>query len=739
MNRYNDNKGNISWANAFDKYKIDIAKEISKCDNFKISRYFSNDLHIDFYMGLVIHTFYSIPIMYQKSILREFGATYDEVQHISDESSRCELLPTIAMKVKRHPLIAAMVLGKALRIQPEYCFSAFPEKITATRPYEHTYKPTHEPTDATPQLVSMGEGCSPFIKLLMDKQNNFRDDFSYAVCHYSDNKNGDIFVFAVRDHIKKNEMMIGAQAAPLRFLSHDLLIMHEKHPVLLCADIKTALYLRQCARQAELDLAKPIITGFVGGEDILLSLPYSSLIRHPVTIVADPRLPSWKFVDTLVKQCQKSNATNINIYPWPLALQGASIDFSEYKTENQEVFREHAREVDSNSIARLLDQIKNEAILADELGKWKQEVGIELPKGQSKKTGQEGISLIPFGDLPDAPDRRNSSSVTLRDMFCPQYATLIWGPSNAGKSWVSIALACALATGTPCFCWAASPACKICYLDGEVGQDFKVRANQLVQGQDGVCQLLKTNMSVLHKGSTLDILDDEWQNIFIEGIGQEGIDFVFIDNILSLAPEATKDAKPFLTFIDKLKRSNIGVVTAHHTNKEGKDFKGPVDLESLSQNVISLEGREHLEKEKDCPVPLRDTLAQKGPVVRMFIKKCKVSPELEGQRPIYRLPVDGKWEVVQGIPIEPLAEKGAQQNDKSGQPCVAADNLSASQRKAYEYFRVHSDKEIKNKDIQNALGVKEGAARNALKALERMGLIASFGENNQTRYRLKKK
>lgn len=736
MNRNNDNRGNISWANDFEKYEINITKEREKIDKNGIVACLKDDLRADFYMGVVIHAFYSKKRWIQKEILREFGATDDEVRRIAGNASS-DLLQTIAEKVNRPPLIAAIILGKALQLKPEYCFSAFPEKVQKSIPYETIYKPIYEPVDLTPKLVDMGEGCLPFQQLLMDKQNDLGNDLSYAVCHYSDRKTGDIFVFAVQDHIKKNEMMIGVQNAPLRFLSHDLLIRYKKHPVLLCADIKTALYLRLAARQAELDLTRPIITGFVGDEEILSSLPYSALIRHPVTIVADPKLPSWQFVNVLVKQCQKNNAINIRIYPWPLALMDASIDFSD-KTERQEYFREHTRRVDSSSIAQLLDHIKNEAMSPDELEKWKQEVGIEQPKGRTQKTGQEGISLTPFGDLPDAPDRRNSSSATLRDMFCPQYATLIWGPSNAGKSWVSIALACALATGTPCFCWAASPACKICYLDGEVGQDFKIRGNQLVQGQDRVCQLLDTNMSVLHKDNNLDILDDEWQNTFIEKISGEGFDFVFIDNILSLAPKAIKDAKPFLTFIDKLKLSNIGVVAVHHTNKGGKDFKGPVDLESLSQNVISLEGREHLEKEKDCPAPLRDALAQKGPVVRMFIKKCKVSPELEGQRPIYRLPVDGKWEVVQGIPIESLVEKGGHPEDEGRQLRIADDRLSASQMKAYEYFRLQPDKDIQNKDIQRALGVKEGAARNVLKSLVGMDLIERFGENNQTRYRLKK-
>ena len=71
------------------------------------------------------------------------------------------------------------------------------------------------------------------------------------------------------------------------------------------------------------------------------------------------------------------------------------------------------------------------------------------------------------------------------------------------------------------------------------------------------------------------------------------------------------------------------------------------------------------------------------------------------------------------------------------QPAVNG-NLTKNQQTVYAFFEHHPERDIMNKDIQNLLCVKEGASRNVLKDLERMGYIERFGKDNQTIYRLKK-
>lgn len=87
-----------------------------------------------------------------------------------------------------------------------------------------------------------------------------------------------------------------------------------------------------------------------------------------------------------------------------------------------------------------------------------------------------------------------------------------------------------------------------------------------------------------------------------------------------------------------------------------------------------------------------------------------------------------------------MAQEGSSKDPESSDdnPSVARSNLPSAQQKVYNFFVQNAEKDVTNKDIQILLDVKEGASRNALKALEQMGLIERRGMDNQTTYRLKK-
>lgn len=67
----------------------------------------------------------------------------------------------------------------------------------------------------------------------------------------------------------------------------------------------------------------------------------------------------------------------------------------------------------------------------------------------------------------------------------------------------------------------------------------------------------------------------------------------------------------------------IDVIVLHHAGKADENFKGPVDLVSLCQNVIHLEGRNQLVGDDGLLSELTGALGEDGPVVRMTIEKCK--------------------------------------------------------------------------------------------------------------------
>ena len=433
----------------------------------------------------------------------------------------------------------------------------------------------------------------------------------------------------------------------------------------------------------------------------------------------------------------------MNVYPWPI-VQGGVPDISSYKPEMQDNVLAKTTYLDTLELpSQLVARIRREAIPIEDMASWKKNV-LLLEKApiciEGEQSCQTDFEIVTFEMLPDVVPREDDVPVAVRQMFTPQYTTLIWGASNAGKSWLGIELATSLTTGTPYLYFTASAPCTLCYLDGEVGSDFKPRVNQLLQGREEFLPLLNKNLFVISSKGGLNILDGETQKILIGKLQKSGVKCIVIDNLLSLAPTASKsNSTPFFDFIHRIEKLGIGVIVLHHAGKTGKDFKGPVDLVSLCQNVIHLEGRNQLVGDDGLLSPeLTGALGEDGPVVRMTIEKCKIAPELECREMVYKLPVGGTWAFVEGdMPVLPQ-EKSDENSAGSGGNSSVANNLSQNQRKAYNFFVHNPERDITNKDIQNLLMVKEGASRNILKDLEQAEYIERFGTNNQTIYRLKK-
>ena len=346
--------------------------------------------------------------------------------------------------------------------------------------------------------------------------------------------------------------------------------------------------------------------------------------------------------------------------------------------------------------------------------------------------------------LPDVVPREDDVPVAVRQMFTPQYTTLIWGASNAGKSWLGIELATSLTTGTPYLYFTASAPCTLCYLDGEVGSDFKPRVNQLLQGREEFLPLLNKNLFVISAKGGLNILDGETQKILIGKLQKSGVKCIVIDNLLSLAPTASKsNSTPFFDFIHRIEKLGIGVIVLHHAGKTGKDFKGPVDLASLCQNVIHLEGRDQLEKEiskddegDDEPLSqdLTEALEGDGPVVRMTIEKCKIAPELERRKMVYKLPVGGIWEFVEGEMPTPTRKssdspivEGTPKNfpvDSTPLP-PDAQKLLDTMNKGQSYSR---------SDLEKITGFTTKKTLNVLKSLLEINRVSQKGEGKSTYY-----
>ena len=713
-----------------------VAEIIQHLDRSGIPACMMDSQQADFYVSLVVYEFTSLDSYTKNRIIRAIGGNDADVRSWQSHFCLDDFLPWVVKKLNRGPKISALVLGKLMCLKPEFCFSAFPEAG-----WQRDQNSTgSQVVNATPKSIVVDGSC--FKQLHLDIQRGLDGSIAQAVCHYSDGKN-DIFALAVRvaGQQGKDILKIGMKAAAAHLLSRDMIVNNPKVPVLVFMDIKVAIFFREAAREARiLTRTGVIVSAVAGGEDAQKGLLLNDLAGHPVTLVSTPGQQGWDGTDLMAKRCLESGAADVSVYPWPIVkgdvpeIQDALLA----KTTNLETL-----ELPSQLVAR----IRREAIPIEDLASWKKNVllnEVAKVRTENEQSCQADFEIVTFDKLPDVTPRGGDVPVAVRQMFSPQYTTLIWGASNAGKSWMGIALAISLTTGTPYLYFTASAPCKLCYLDGEVGSDFRPRVNQLVQGREEFLPLLSKNLSVISAKGGFNILDKKMQESLIGRLQEARVEYIVIDNMLSLAPTASKgNSTPLFDFIHRIEKLGIGVIVLHHAGKTGKDFKGPVDLASLCQNVIHLEGRDQLAKEiskddegDDQPLSqdLAEALEGDGPVVRMTIEKCKVAPEIERREMVYKLPVGGIWKFVEGeMPTptrkrsdSPIAEGTPENFPVDSTPLPPdAQKLLDTMKKGQSYSR---------SDLEKITGFTTKKTLNVLKSLFEINLVSQNGEGKSTYY-----
>jgi len=720
-----------------------VAEIIQHLDRSGIPACMMDSQQADFYVSLVVYEFTSLDSYTKNRIIRAIGGNDADVRSWQSHFCLDDFLPWVVKKLNRGPKISALVLGKLMCLKPEFCFSAFPEAG-----WQRAQNSTgSQVVNATPKSIVVDGSC--FKQLHMDIQRDLDGSIAQAVCHYSDGKN-DIFALAVRvaGQQGKDILKIGMKAAVAHLLSRDMIVRHPKAPVLICADIKEAISFRDAAREGHVfKRTGMIVSGFAGGEDAQEGLLLSDLAGHPVTLVSAPGQQGWDGIDLLAKRCLESGAADVSVYPWPI-VQGDVPDISPFKPEMQDDVLAKTTNLETLELpSQLVARIRREAIPIEDLASWKKNVLLNEAakvRTENEQSCQADFEIVTFDKLPDVTPRGGDVPVAVRQMFSPQYTTLIWGASNAGKSWMGIELAISLTTGTPYLYFTASAPCKLCYIDGEVGPDFKPRVNQLQQGREEFSPLLNKNLFVISAKGGFNILGGEMQKILIDKLQKSGVEYMVIDNLLSLASTASKsNSTPLFDFIHRIEKLGIGVIVLHHAGKTGKDFKGPVDLASLCQNVIHLEGRDQLAKEiskddegDDQPLSqdLAEALEGDGPVVRMTIEKCKIAPELERRKMVYKLPVGGIWEFVEGEMSTPTRNssdspivEGTPKNfpvDSTPLP-PDAQKLLDTMNKGQSYSR---------SDLEKITGFTTKKTLNMLKSLLEINIVSQKGEGKSTYY-----
>jgi hypothetical protein len=171
---------------------------------------------------------------------------------------------------------------------------------------------------------------------------------------------------------------------------------------------------------------------------------------------------------------------------------------------------------------------------------------------------------------------------------------MIYAWRGTGKTWFSLWLAYAIATGSSFLKWKVETARKVIYIDGEMPEaDLRDRMQAIVAANDGAMpakgyfKLLPADM---YEYGIPNLAQLEGQAAVEAVIGDA--DVVFFDNVSTLffyGKENEKDSwTPVQAWLLKLRRQGKTVVIIHHTGK-GKDQRGTSGREDILDVSLRLE------------------------------------------------------------------------------------------------------------------------------------------------------
>ena len=169
---------------------------------------------------------------------------------------------------------------------------------------------------------------------------------------------------------------------------------------------------------------------------------------------------------------------------------------------------------------------------------------------------------------------------------------LLYAPSDTGKTWISLSIGVALATGQDVFPqWKVKQAQKTMYIPAEMS--VHSLRNRLVDTNPIYGRTEDNGNFIIEPVRDIDIASKAGQNeieVLLEK--HPGTEVIILDNLVTLSKGATYEAN--WDKIVKWKQTalkNITVIMIHHTNKAGK-YRGSSDLKNKSDFMIEMRNHE---------------------------------------------------------------------------------------------------------------------------------------------------
>ena len=208
----------------------------------------------------------------------------------------------------------------------------------------------------------------------------------------------------------------------------------------------------------------------------------------------------------------------------------------------------------------------------------------------NKETKEESLVVLTLNEL------LNKKIIPRQYLLSPwlqsQGLCMIYSTRGFGKTWVSLEIAYAVATGGQFLSWKTENPAGVLYIDGEMPlADLQKRASQI--GVNGIKELqapLKFLTRDAQETDFPDLSTTEGQKQ-IESLIRDDIKLVILDNISTLCRSGKEDESdswlPIQNWLLSLRSLGKSVLQIHHAGKSGQQ-RGTSRREDVLDTVISL-------------------------------------------------------------------------------------------------------------------------------------------------------
>lgn len=487
----------------------------------------------------------------------------------------------------------------------------------------------------------------------------------------------------------QGELSMGKYKPTAHFLNQHLMDAHPHAVIVFCQDMRTALALQRTLEETRgYNPAEIIVTAHLG-EDLSV-LPWSYLYGHDVVFACAPTKKCMIMVKAYETYVRGAMAKSFRVHLGFLlhsapkcGLQGDVVGVTDTEAE----LLHGAVWIDTveRPTWQIVQMVKN-AVSYEEYLAWGRNLGIfKIPKGHEHDVVPSSDGLVLFNANAEEVATQPSSieDVTVKHIFPFERNVLLHGLKDAGKSFISLAVAKAVTCGKALFgSFPSDGGSNAMYINSETPkEDFTQRLSQF-----GIVKMVGKQLLVLSKydhtatDCAFSLADTNFRDKVTALLQKHEYRYLILDNLTSLmddgqSTQAIAVSKVY-AWIEKLQQCGVCVILVHHTKDDSKagtgsaKVRGSQDSSIRGHTEIVLISSTQILEQKLGPENVQLAAAQDGLTVGVLFKVCKSACVLQKKTIWLHLPLGAaEWQLM--AVTDALGKLVEQQPDAEGSKGVA--------------------------------------------------------------------